>query len=558
MTLYRLSGLPHLKCAVRQKYKSLDSFREHNLQLEDLPAYLILGTTEAKDVRWGPTLESLSGQPLNLQNSTAAAALIIRNTAEEETQHQSRGFTAWALTFGMGFQLLDQEYIENGFGQSVAIRAADPAAINSINKTTLDERPRIIRSTIASGSPLRSFGFEDLGDLATRIVAEGQVPGVGSKNRTIKIRGADSLSLPLSISPKELRADLQNVEAVLSLEPASEELKVLEQLSIVKTKSTIDELDNALIEAINKEDDSLLTLSFPHELVDEYGNASSYRVQGAGDLSLRDDLPTLDALLSPLKKVPEDKRKQKLENIAVQLFDESGGTPLSPNMKAKRWLAFQTDVDGVRFHLHNGRWFKMDRDYAEVVRKRTKAIFARSPILDDLPEWPLVRLPNDKKLEEKLNSEENYNQLLAEKIGGLCLDRKLVRSEFHVRGIEACDVLMRDGTFIHVKHVHSSAPASHLLAQALVSTEVLTYDKTAQEHLKKHIQAAGDNPDNYQIKPRTVVIVLAKNEVVLGPDDLFTFTQVNLARQATRLEQEGIAVHVASIARRVTKMSTSS
>lgn len=551
MTLYRLVGLPSLHDAIRNKYLSAPSFDNKALHIEDHSAFLVTGMTEAKDVRWRSTLESLSGQPMQLQNSTAAAALIIRNAAETKDSGPSREITAWALTFGMGFQMLEQKYIDNGFGQRIAIRTADPAGINSINKTTLDDRPRIVRSTIASGGPLRSFGFEDLGDLATRIVTEGRVPGIGSDDRPVKIKGADSLSMPLSLNQKDLLGDLHKINATLELEPASEELKVLEQLAIVKDKTTIDELDNVLVNAIGKENHPLLTLSFPHELIDEYGNASGYRLTGAGDRSLRDHMPTQEILLSPLRDVPVEQRKQKLDRISVQLFAESDGNPISPNMKARKWLAFQADFNGLTYHLHNGKWFSMDRNYATVVKKRTKAIFNRGPLLEELPEWDIVRLPNDKAEQKRLNSEEKYNHLLADKLGGLCLDRKLVRSELHVKGIEACDVLLKDGTFIHVKHISSSAPASHLLAQALVSTEVLTYDKKAQDHLKHYIQEAGGDPEEYQVKPRTVLIVLAKDEVVIGPEDLFTFTQVNLARQVAQLDEQQISVHIAPVARRL-------
>lgn len=565
MTLYRVSGMSHLSEALRDKYLTTKTFQKKAIQIENRPAYLIIGKTEEKEVKWTSLLAGLSGQVAQLQSSAAAAVLLIQDTAEDahDDDEQSDSYLlndgdpdmspniiAWALTFGMGFQLLEQKYIDNGFGQRIAIRAADPKGLNSISKTTLDERPRIERSTIASGGPLRTFGFEDLGDLATRLVTDGHIPGIGRDDNPVKIKGADSLSIPLAKDPKELLLDLENIKATYNLEPASEELAALEQLALVKDKELINVLESALLKAIGEKDNPLLALSFPHELIDEYGDASAHKLIGTRERSARDYLPTLEALLQPINKVPESKRQEKMDRLFVQLFREAeDDTPISPKINVQKWFAFQTEIDGHRYYLHNGKWFSMDRSYAAVVKRRTRDIFDRGPLLEGLPDWSIVDIPN--KEQQKIdNAELNYNRILAAHYEGLCLDQKLVRSEMHTRGIEACDVLLTDGTFIHVKHVSSSAPASHLLAQALVSAEVLTHDGEAREHLKSRIRDAGGEPEDYVTKPSKLVIVMAKDDKLLGPDDLFTFTQVNLARQVAHLDQH-LTVHIAPVVRRL-------
>lgn len=565
MTLYRIVGMTSLRDALRDKYLELDTFECRSITVGGRPSFLVVGKTEEKDARWSSILAGLSGETISLKNSSAAAVLLIQDTEkarldnegvqetppDEQDNKNNAEDTAWALTFGMGFQLLEQKYVDHGFGQKIAIRAANPAGLNSISKTTLDERPRIERSTIASGGPLRSFGFEDLGDLATRLVTEGEIAGIGQNGKPVKIKGADSLSLPLSKDPNQFLSDLEKIKTTLNLKPSSDELAALEQLALVKDEGRLDELDKALLEAINQENSALLTISFPHELIDEYGDAGAYKLRGTGQRSARDYLPTLEALLAPIRKAPTSSRKQKLDGLSVQLFRESDdNNPISPKINVKKWFAFQTEIEGQRYYLHNGKWFSMNRDYASFVRRRTREIFNRGSPIGELPDWSIVDIA-DKDQQKVENAELRYNRILAEHLEGLCLDQKLVRSELHRHGIEACDVLLKDGTFIHVKHIDSSAPASHLLAQALVSTEVLTYDKQAQENLKKHIAAVGGNPDEYKSRPSRVVIVMAKKSLRLGPNDLFTFTQVNLARQVAQLEQQQVPVHIASIARTV-------
>ena len=58
---------------------------------------------------------------------------------------------------------------------------------------------------------------------------------------------------------------------------------------------------------------------------------------------------------------------------------------------------------------------------------------------------------------------------------------------------------------MHVKLVDSSAPASQLIAQALVSTDILTHDRDAQAALRSKINDAGHNPDEYECVPKKLL-----------------------------------------------------
>ncbi|MGC0239024.1 DUF6119 family protein [Arthrobacter sp. SD76] len=250
----------------------------------------------------------------------------------------------------------------------------------------------------------------------------------------------------------------------------------------------------------------------------------------------RDGLPTLDALLEPVRKAPPARRKHKFDSLAVMLLENADEQLASGKLPVRKWLSYETDRHGRKYFLHGGRWYIMERDYAETVRKRTVEIFNRASPLPALPAWTT-----------KSGDELAYNQELAELTGGLCLDRQLIQGDTRKGRIEACDVLLKDGTFIHVKHADSSSPASHLLAQALVSTEVLTYDKTARQSLAAKIEQQGADPADYQLMPKRVVIVIAKTGKLLDADSLYTFTQVNLGRQDRALASRSVDVFLVPI-----------
>jgi hypothetical protein len=53
-----------------------------------------------------------------------------------------------------------------------------------------------------------------------------------------------------------------------------------------------------------------------------------------------------------------------------------------------------------------------------------------------------------------------YNAHVVESLGGFLLDKRLIYTDLHRRGIEVCDVLLPDGTLVHIKSIEKSAPAT--------------------------------------------------------------------------------------------------
>lgn len=530
-TVYRLTGYPSLPKVIREKYAG---FTEESVVVGDRESVLRYGRTQEKPVKWAETVAGLSGVSVELTTGVPAAVLVIPGTNADEKDIESR--FAWAVTFGMGFQLLDQRYIDTGFGQRVAIRGADPARLNSITKVTLDESAKTDRSSIPVGASLRSFGFEDIGELATRVVAAGTIDGIGTGGKSVAIRGADALSLPLSKKPGEFLADLDRLVAVLDKAPASEELADLERLVLIKDRTLIEQLDVELVEAVAADSPKRLSIAWPHEAVDEFGLAQGFKVSHSGHREVQDGLPTLADVLDPVKKGDRGTWKKRLGEVSVLLYESADPNGVvSPRMPVRKWLTFEVEKHDRRYFLHSGRWYLMDRTYAEAVAERTREIFGRPPPIADLPRW------------EAGMNEATYNERLTTSTGGLLLDRKLIQGETKKGQFEACDVLLKDGTFIHVKHVSSSAPASHLLAQALVSTEVLTHDKKARTDLRRRLREAGQDQKDYECTPKRVVVVLAKEKAAVTADSLFTFTQVNLGRQDRLLKSRGVDLSIASV-----------
>lgn len=534
-TIYRLTGVSDLEDAVRSRYLDQTGFDHHSVEVGERPAYLVTGAMSKDRVDWCSAVSALTGDSVEIGSATPAGVLLVRPSQEGSEEDG----VAYALSYGMGFQLLEPSRIDNLFGQRIAIRAADPGRLRSLTVTTMDERSRTSRATIPQGDGLLGFGVGDIGEAVSRIVAIADLPDLSrSADEPLQIRGSDALNVPLGLNADEMLEDLDVLENLLTTEPLPS-LKILEQLAAVKNPETKERLDDLLAKALGG-CGGKIGLAWPHERVDENGTPDSWvpsRLWKRGRNGVRPGQPEWSEIRAALDELPAEKRLARLNSASIQLCrDTEGKQPISQAIPLRRWVAFEGDLDGRTYALYDGSWYQIHHDYVENINRMTRELFDRS--VDDLefPDWDAV------------DDEEAYNDMLAAALGGVCLDRKLITTDLHRRGIEACDVYLGDGTLIHVKKTEKSTAASHLLAQALVSADSLCHDNQARQKLRDRIEERGGNADGVGSKPTRVILAMHRGAgKSVTAESLFTFTKVNLVRQAASLEERGVSVRVVSI-----------
>ena len=460
---------------------------------------------------------------------TAAAVLVIRDGDN----------AAFALTYGMGFQLLDQAAVDPGFGMRVAIRTASPEEIQSLTRTELDHRSRTDRSSIPTGDALRGFGIGDFGEVITRLSGSARLPDLTVGDEPVRVRAADALSLPLGKTSETLIADLDAISSTLRLE-AQTELRALEQFVRVKKPALIASLEGELRSALMGSDAGRLALGWPHERIDDNGTPSSHKVTGIGvrGAAVSDDLPRLEELVAALRTKKPDDPFGAASAIKVQLFrDADGDEPVSAAIPATHWLYYEVTLGGNRYCLFDSRWYAMDTDYAKRLQRHVEEIFSRSAPIS-MPQWDTAQY----------GDENAYNEMAAKVVGGVMLDRQLVQTTQNRRGFEACDIITPNADFIHVKHTPRSSTASHLVAQAAVATDALRHDNEAREKLREVVVAAGGAVGWIPTRPRSVVLGMARSKPVTA-SDLFSFTQVTVTKLDMTFAEIGIELTIAPIMR---------
>ncbi|MEV8222307.1 DUF6119 family protein [Dietzia maris] len=537
-TVYRLTGVDDLKSAIRAKYLDHPGFRHERLTVGDRAGFLITGAMQKDRADWCSVVSALTGTEVSQGGKTPAGVLLTRPKVDADEADEAQ--VAYALSYGMGFQLLEPARVDNLFGQRIAIRTADPGSLRSLTVTTMDERSRTSRATIPQGDGLLGFGVGDLGEAVSRIVAVADLPTLShSGGRPLQIRGADALNVPLGHSPEEVLADIEELEQILASDPLPD-LKILEQLAAVKNPELKERLNDLLSAALDG-GGGRLGLSWPHERVDENGTPNSWRPINLWPRSRNDvraGQPDWSDIQEALDETAAGNRLARVNRASIQLYrDVAGDEPISQAIPLRRWIAFETDLDGCSYSLYDGSWYQIHHDYAEKIREQVEGIFSRSVNDLSFPRW------------HDGDDEEAYNKQLAKALGGTCLDRKLITTALHRRGIEACDVYLPDGTLVHVKKAEKSAAASHLIAQALVSSDALCNDDQARNQLRERIERGGGDASELNARPKRVVLAMFRSGGrKISAKDLFTFTKVNLARQVASLESRGVPVQIVAIA----------
>jgi uncharacterized protein (TIGR04141 family) len=528
-TLWALRPTSQLASGVQEKYRNNGEFEMKPVQVAGQSALLVQGSIDNPEAKWSQTLSAYTGQPVSLGNRTAAALLLM-----------PRANRVLALSYGMGWILLDQSQVEQGFGLRYAVRALDAGQVRQVTRHLLEQRAQIDRNSVPSGQRVEDFAIEEYGEVISRLVGRSGSTNNPSFSKTgrayFSLSGSDSLALPIGRTAADLLGDLDEIESVIDNGQPVEDLRFVEQLRHLKGKDTrVPELEALLGAALEPQTDARLALAYPFERDDEHGEAQAYRIKMPGEKTQVVDDLALEQLRQPLAGVAEADRLRTLAKATVQaLGDDTGDTVIGRAIPANKWITAEITLNGQQYFYRQGRWYEVGAGYLEYLRRQVDEIL-RQPTSVSLPDW------------NRDEDEKDFNARASAESGCVLLDRRLVRTKTHARGIELCDLLGEDNELIHVKQAGSSAPLSHLFAQGAVSAEALSTDPEARARLREIVaEQRPDKPLPEDWQPDRVVYAMALDRKITS-ETLFTFSQVVLVRYSQRLARMRVKVAILPI-----------
>ncbi|MBQ0892378.1 TIGR04141 family sporadically distributed protein [Micromonospora sp. U56] len=536
-SLYQLERVPPtvegLHDALDHRYLRKHDFTVEERMVAGAPALLVHGTVPRERADWCDVLASLTGQTIDLGFSSGGAALLV--AVDDHI---------YALAYGtVGRHMIDLDLANAGFGIGFAVRSLAPDEIKQVRRRVFGTTGRVDRNLVPGGQHIRMYGIDKWGEIVGQVCGRAfnrNLTVCRSTSKATPVEGSDALRIHLGVEPENLLADLREINRVCKQEAPFEDLEFITQIRPVPARDPrLSELEEQLDRLLASPGPDEIGLAVPGRVLNEVERIQSYklRVPKSGLPAARLSELALADILTQTSGVPDAERWASLCNGRITLCSDTAGAEEIGSTAASRWITAQLAHGSSQLLLHEGGWYEIGDRHREFLRHEIEQILA-GPASIALPAWT-ADLPD----------EADYNAHAATVCGLTLLDRRLLRTGQHHRGIEACDLLGPDGELIHVKRAKGSSPLSHLFAQGEVSVDALRYEADARSALVKMARQHGSaHAIGLDFRPSKVIYAIALGSgKTLTVDSLFTFAQVALYRAMKSLRNEGVEVEVIGI-----------
>jgi uncharacterized protein (TIGR04141 family) len=430
----------------------------------------------------------------------------------------------FAITFGQGRHLLDQDNVEQDFGLRVVLNTVAPDQLKSVDAKTIDETTVHTRRDVSRDSAFSAFGLDPSRDLLRALTGTPQDTTLAER-----LTGADALGIQTRVKVPELPALAERLLTAFEAEDYKEHFDFIDHLRPEKSSIRLAQLEQELVGALSTKEIDDVHLAAPETL--DWIDIAGFRFS-SGPEAVEND-PRISVYLHSHSGDCIDLKTLKADRLeAVRASDDQ----TMASWPVYRCVVYQIELDGSLYVLSAGQWFRVDLDYKTKVYADVEALQR----LDGLPDA------------DPGTDEPTYNLKAAEAIGGLCLDQKFVFDGGPDK-IEICDILKPDATLIHVKQRGSSSTLSHLFNQGVNSAERLLLDSDFRR--KARAVAARENPAFANVLPETrpqapdhqiAFVVITRSERAT-PLTLPFFSVVSLRAAARHLDGFGFRVAVAAV-----------
>ncbi|MFE2129153.1 DUF6119 family protein [Streptomyces amritsarensis] len=459
----------------------------------------------------------------------------------------------FAVCFGYGSSTLEWSHIEANFGLRFAARRFDSNAMSGIGSRRIDASARSQWVQIPSNSSIRDFEVELDGEFTRKLVGnleDGvEFPELGA------VVATDSVSFKIDTDLHSVRDILaQMLQATLEGE-ASRDLAFIDSLEPLRaTSDIVQRLEQRLAQELfgatgaaraesasavpDPWDVHVLAFAPPDDLsIENLHNFAALK----GDESQEFDEMSLESLRSAISGLPGRNTVGSLKSVKVQARDVNG-EPASQAKPLKHWLVFEAGDGQQRYLLTLGKWYALAEGYYEKLDQDLAQI-------EDVTSRLGLRTWDDWGAGK--NHEKHYNEKATEGRSDLiCLDRHpLYPRDGDGDQVEACDLLHEDGYLIHVKHYTGSQTLSHLFSQGFVSAQTLVSDTYYRDDFIEAVKSINTGLEEVARAkpPRFVTYAIAFDGTQRLPQDLPTFSKVNLRSFARRVRMVGSVPTLARI-----------
>ena len=304
------------------------------------------------------------------------------------------------------------------------------------------------RINSSRNSDIGIFGLDVQRDLMRAVTGRPSDAALGTK-----ITGADAVRLSSKLAVQNIPDKCRQLLELSEDKSYRTNYPLVDNIFLLKDKSTIDHLNSILVDRINERNFSKMFFSSPR--IPDLMNDDGYLYDFDQDIEPRPDVSLDDWFEGNSEDMPINLSDLKEQRIGI--FMAGVEVPIErPSVFS--FFIFEVEVNNQLYCLVNSDWFEIDKEHADEVNNLVKQV-AVSNI-----SFPVYDTPEE---------ENAYNKKCASSIGGLSLDKDVIVYGGGRSRVEICDVLTKDGKFVHVKKSSASSLLSHLFNQGVVSGQFL-------------------------------------------------------------------------------------
>lgn len=449
----------------------------------------------------------------DLFNSGAAAVLFVSAVGR-----------TFAITFGYGRMLLNNDCYEENFGLYVVLNSVDPTKLRSVDAQSLDAVPVQVRSQASVATGIADFGLDIEQDLIYAATGKPKDFTLGKQ-----ITGKDAVKVTLQVALDDLPELLAKLMAQYSAKSYKENFAWIDHLAEVRDVSLLEQLNQQLTDKIRSNDFDRTWLSVP-EII-EWVDIEGFKYQKLKNGMLHSDIDWESYVASLGYDTPwnlETFKKQQVLCIRQSSGQVAYAWPLY------RCIYCELESGGGTYALTNGKWFRVDVEF----------LSALNAAVDDIPTCT-IPLPDYVDADERAYNERVYKTDTAY---FALMDNKLVSYGGGNSKIEFCDLYTSGKHLVHVKRYGGSSVLSHLFAQGLVSARLLLSDGQFRDKVndelplghKIEVVDGKPIPSSYEV----VYAIVSNNPTKF---ELPLFSKINLRNCYKQLQMFGIKVSLAVI-----------
>lgn len=439
----------------------------------------------------------------------------------------------FAITFGYGHNLLEEDFLEEDFGLKVSLGLLDPKSLRNIDVTRLETYNLRKRLQTSHAATLSGFDFDSLIEIVRSVT--GNITGNSfASNAT----GAHSLKFSSKIVFSDIEEKCSYALQIFENGGYSEEFEKIDNMRPVRDHSLNSKLDADLLSKLNDRDIDRIYISPPEIL--ENSQIDGFRYHGMRCNDVFFDPNINDYIYNRNKS--SDISMDDLKNHKMGIvYDVNRGD-------YKKWPIYKCLIsdscyEGRQYFLSEGKWYKVDNAFHDRVQK-----FYEDHVAD-------INLPTAQANE----IEDEYNKRVSSVDDFILFhssDRHLKCPGERTK-IELCDIFdHRNKRLIHVKpYTGGSKSLSQLFKQGEVSGRLLVaepeFRHEARNKLEEIKECSADVISEYRPEPDhfSISFAIIKGRNRAGEFDIPFFSKVAFQSVAQRLETYGFLVQLGFIER---------